>query len=91
MLDFRQMTERPAGCDVMLTNPAFDGAMGHIEHGWRLGFRRVILLLATSIPLHTADRFERLHKTGRLRRVFPSGASGCRACMTQRMSRRVAS
>jgi len=70
VLDFGQMTERPAGCTVMLTNPAFDGAMGHIEHGWNLGFRLIILLLSTNF-LHSAERFERLHKTGHLRRMYP--------------------
>ena len=70
VLDFRQMTTRPAACDVLLSNPPFNGAMDHIEHAWRLGFRLLVLLLSPNF-MHTTERFERLHKTGRLRRVFP--------------------
>lgn len=66
--DFRTMTERPTGCDVLVSNPAYAGAMGHIEHAWVLGFRVVVFLLKLSF-LCTAERFERLYPRGHLRRV----------------------
>jgi len=67
-LDFRAMASRPPDCDVLLSNPPYADAMGHLEHAWGLGFRLVVFLLPPSF-LHTADRFDRLHRTGRLRRV----------------------
>jgi hypothetical protein len=72
VLDFRRMNERPPGCDVLVSNPAFDGiaggAMEFIEHALALRFRVVALLLKQSF-LSTEERFERLHKPGHLRRV----------------------
>ena len=62
------MTERPPGCDVLLSNCAYADAMGHIEHALALGFRVIVLLLKLSF-LCTAERYERLHKRGHLRRV----------------------
>jgi hypothetical protein len=70
VLDFLEMTERPDGCDVLLSNPPFSIAMEIIEHAWALGFRVVILLLEPSF-LHSAERFERLHPRGHLRRHYP--------------------
>ena len=70
VLDFLEMTHRPRDCDVLLSNPPFSIAMEIIEHAWRLGFRLVVLLLEPSF-LHTADRFERLHPRGHLRRIYP--------------------
>ena len=72
VLDFRKMTGRPAGCDVLVSNPAFDGAAGgamdFIEHALVLEFRVIVFLLKLSF-LCTAERFERLHRPGHLRRV----------------------
>ena len=68
VLDFRAMTERPPGCDVLISNCPYAGAMGFIEHALALGFRVVVLLLKLSF-LCTAERYERLHKPGHLRRV----------------------
>jgi hypothetical protein len=65
---FQAMTARPPDCDVLVSNPPYAGAMGHLEHAWALGFRVVVLLLSTSF-LHTIQRFERPHKRGHLRRV----------------------
>ena len=70
VLDFLATTNRPPGCDVLLSNPPFDIAMGAIEHAWRLGFRLVILLMEPSF-LFSADRFERIHPHGHLRRIYP--------------------
>ena len=70
MLDFLEMTQRPDDCDVLVSNPPFASAMEILEHAWRLGFRVVILLMEPSF-LHTAERFERLHPRGHLRRVYP--------------------
>jgi hypothetical protein len=66
--DFRAMTERPPGCDVLISNCAYAGAMGFIEHAMALRFRVIVLLLKLSF-LCTGERFERLHKPGHLRRV----------------------
>jgi hypothetical protein len=68
VLDFLEMCVHPPGCDVLISNCAYPGAMGFIEHALALRFRLVVLLLATSF-LHTADRYQRLHKCGHLRRV----------------------
>jgi hypothetical protein len=72
VLDFRAMTQRPPGCDVLISNPAFNGAMGgamdFIEHALALRFRVIALLLKLPF-LCTGERFERLHKPGHLRRV----------------------
>jgi hypothetical protein len=70
VLDFLEMTARPPGCDVLLSNPPFGIAMEIIEHAWRLGFRLVIILLEPSF-LFTADRFERMHPRGHLRHIYP--------------------
>jgi hypothetical protein len=71
-LDFRAMTQRPPGCDVLVSNSAYDGiaggAMEFIEHAWALGFRVVVLLLKVSF-LCSEQRYERLHPRGHLRRV----------------------
>jgi hypothetical protein len=66
--DFFAMTAPPEGCRVFLTNPAFACAMEAIEHAFTIGFEVVIVLLKLGF-LCTADRFERLHKPGHLRRV----------------------
>ena len=68
VLDFRAMTTRPLGCDVLLSNPPYGDAMDYLEHAWALRFRVVVFLLPPSF-LCTADRYERLHKPGHLRRV----------------------
>ena len=68
VLDFLAMTQRPWGCDVLLSNPPYAEAMRIIEHAWALGFRLVILLLKLQFTA-TAERYERLHKTGHLRRI----------------------
>jgi hypothetical protein len=68
VLDFFAMTARPPGCDVLISNPAYARAMDAIEHALALGFRVIALLLKLSF-LSSADRFERLHKPGHLRRV----------------------
>jgi hypothetical protein len=67
-LDFFQMTTRPVGCDVLVSNPPYADAMEIIERAQALGFRLIVLLLKVSF-LSTAERHERLHKTGHLRRV----------------------
>jgi hypothetical protein len=41
-LDFRAMASRPPDCDVLLSNPPYADAMGHLEHAWGLGFRLVV-------------------------------------------------
>ena len=68
VLDFLKMTHRPQGCDVLLSNPPYGERMACLEHAWALGFRLVVFLLPPSF-LYTADRFERMHKRGHLRRV----------------------
>jgi hypothetical protein len=68
VFDFFAMTTSPPNCRVILTNPAFTRAMDAIEHALAIGFDVVIFLLKLSF-LCTADRFERLHKAGHLRRV----------------------
>ena len=68
VLDFGEMTERPPGCCVLISNCPYSGAMGFIEHALALRFRVVVLLLKLSF-LCTAERFERLHKPGHLQRV----------------------
>jgi hypothetical protein len=66
--DFFKMTERPAHCRVLLTNPAYKCAMEAIEHALAIGFDVVIFLLKTQF-LNADERFERLHKLGHLQRV----------------------
>jgi hypothetical protein len=68
VLNFLQMTALPPGCDVLVSNCPYAGAMDYIEHALALGFRLVVLLLKLSF-LCTAERFERLHRPGHLRRV----------------------
>ena len=80
VIDFLAMTERPASCDVLLSNPPYAKTMKIIEHAWALGFRLIVFLLQTSF-VHTADRFERMHKTGRLRRIHVL-AERLRTCTT---------
>jgi hypothetical protein len=69
LLDFLKMTHRPAGCDVLVSNPPYAGVMGLIEHAFALGFRVIALLLKTDFP-NTEERYQRLHKPGHLRRVY---------------------
>ena len=66
--DFFTMTAPPANCRVILTNPAFRRSMEAIEHALAIRFNVVIFLAKLSF-LCTAERFERLHKPGHLRRV----------------------
>jgi hypothetical protein len=68
MLDFRAMTARPPGCDVLISNPPYAGAVGHIEHALALGFNLLALLLKLPF-LSTVERYEHIHKPGHLRRV----------------------
>jgi hypothetical protein len=72
VLDFRKMTERPPGCDTLVSNCPYDciagSAMDFIEHALALRFRVIALLLKLPF-LCTCERFERLHKPGHLRRV----------------------
>jgi hypothetical protein len=68
VLDFLAMTIRPPSCDTLISNPSYARAMDFIEHAWALGFRVVALLLKLSF-LCTAERYERLHRPGHLRRV----------------------
>jgi hypothetical protein len=70
VLDFLAMTERPPDCDVLVSNPPFSRILEILEHAWRLGFRVVILLMEPSF-MHSAERFERLHQRGHLRRTYP--------------------
>jgi hypothetical protein len=70
ILDFLDMTVPPADCYTLISNPAYGRAMDYLEHAWRLGFRLVIFLLPPSF-LHSADRFERMHARGHLRRYYP--------------------
>ena len=58
------------GCDVLLSNPAYNRAMDYLEHAWSLGFRLVVFLLPPSF-LHSADRLTRMHRRGHLRRYYP--------------------
>jgi hypothetical protein len=67
-LNFLAMTRRPPDCDVLISNCSYAGAMDFIEHALALRFRVVALLLKLSF-LCTAERYERLHKPGHLRRV----------------------
>jgi hypothetical protein len=68
VLDFLDMTSRPPGCDVLVSNCAYANAMGFIEHAITLRFRVIVLLLPVDF-LCTADRFRRLHEPGHLCRV----------------------
>jgi hypothetical protein len=67
-LDFFEMTEPPSGCSLLLSNPPFSRAMEAIERSFVIGFDVVIFLLKVEF-LCTADRFDRLHRPGHLRRV----------------------
>ena len=80
VLDFLAMTQRPWGCDVLLSNPPYAEAMRIIEHALALGFRVIVLLLKLQFTAQ-AERYERLHKLGHLRRVHVL-AERCRTCMT---------
>ena len=67
--DFFAMTQRPPECRLLLSNPPFRNAMKTIEHALDvLKFDVVILLLKLGF-LGTAERYERLHRRGYLRRV----------------------
>jgi hypothetical protein len=68
ILDFFKMKHRPGDCDVLVSNPPFAEAMRIIEHALALGFRIIVLLLKANFT-STAERYERLHKLGHLRRV----------------------
>jgi hypothetical protein len=68
MLDFFKMAERPEGCSVLLSNPPYAAAMESIEHALAIEFDVIILLLKVGF-LCTADRLDRLHRPGHLRRV----------------------
>src|SRR4029077_13253993 len=68
VLDFLKMTERPAGCDVLLSNPPYRKAMQYIEHALKLKFRVIALLLKVNF-MCTSERYERLHKLGHLRQI----------------------
>ena len=68
VLDFLAMTARPPDCDVLVSNCPYGRAMQFVEHALALRFRVVVFLLPPSF-LFTADRYERLHKRGHLRRV----------------------
>jgi hypothetical protein len=72
VLDFLKMAERPVGCDVLVSNCAYDciagSALQFIEHALALRFRVIALLLKLPF-LCTYERLERLHKPGHLRRV----------------------
>jgi hypothetical protein len=64
--DFFTTTKAP--CAVAFSNPPFSRAMDAIEHSLGIGYEVVIFLLKLQF-LSTADRFERMHKPGHLRRV----------------------
>jgi hypothetical protein len=66
--DFFTMTAPPPGCRLELSNPPFRDAMSAIEHAFAIGFDVVIFLLKVGF-LNTADRFNRLHRPGHLRRI----------------------
>ena len=66
--DFFSTVSPPPGCRLELSNPPYQHAMEAIEHAFAIEFDVVIFLLKLSF-LCTADRFERLHKPGHLRRV----------------------
>jgi hypothetical protein len=68
ILDFFKMKHRPGDCDVLVSNPPFAEAMRIIEHAFALGFRIIVLLLKANFT-STAERYERLHKPGHLRRI----------------------
>jgi hypothetical protein len=74
VLDFLKMTERPPGCDVLLSNCAYDCVAGNalqfVEHAFALEFRLVILLLKVGF-LNGERRYKRLYSRGHLRRVYP--------------------
>ena len=82
VLDFFEMTERPPGCDVLLSNSPFAEAMRIIEHALALGFRIIVLLLKANFT-STAERYERLHKLGQEplriagRDLTEAAAKGC--------------
>ena len=66
--DFFAMTAAPPECRVHLSNPAYRCAMEAVEHSLAIGFDLVIFLLKLQF-LCAADRYERVHKLGHLRRV----------------------
>jgi hypothetical protein len=66
VFDFFDMDRAP--CDVLISNPPYASATDCLEHAWAIGFRVIAFLLDTNF-LHTADRYERVHKPGRLKRV----------------------
>ena len=85
VIDFFTMTEPPAACRVIVTNPPFRRSMEFIEHALAIGFD-VVVFLAKIGFLCTADRFERLHKPGHLRRVHTLAGATFRTCTTPRSS-----
>jgi hypothetical protein len=72
VLDFRAMSARPPGCNILISNCAYDGAAGgameFIEHALALRFRVIALLLKLQF-LSTTERFKRMHPLGHLRRM----------------------
>jgi hypothetical protein len=67
--DFFDLKRPGRNSRLLLSNPPYAVAMRCIEHAFAIGFELVIFLLKTSF-LHTADRLERLHAKGHLRRVL---------------------
>ena len=65
--DFFDLARAP--CGVLLSNPPYRSTELALEHAWKIGFRTVILLLRTTF-LHSVQRYETIHKSGRLARVF---------------------
>jgi hypothetical protein len=65
--DFFDLTRAP--CGVLLSNPPYRSTEPALGHAWKIGFRTVILLLRTTF-LHSVQRYETIHKSGRLARVF---------------------
>ena len=60
---------RDAPCETLLSNPPYRSTEPALEHAWKVGYRTVILLLRTTF-LHSVQRYETIHKSGRLARVF---------------------
>ena len=65
--DFFDLERAP--CGTLLSNPPYRSTEPALDHAWKIGFRTVILLLRTTF-LHSVGRYETIHKSGRLARVF---------------------
>jgi hypothetical protein len=66
-IDFFDLRRAPT--PVLISNPPYSVTETAIEHAWKIGYKTIIFLVRTTF-LHSSKRYETLHKSGRLARVF---------------------